>query len=131
MDAVFAYISDFLKMLKITDIIDIIIVAIIIYYLLKMIRDTRAVQLVKGIVILFLALQASAWLNLTTMNFLLRNTMQIGLFAVVVIFQPCLLYTSQLWSRHFGKISGQSSGLQLQLHAYTLLQPEYNSRRAL
>ena len=88
MDAVFAYISDFLKMLKITDIIDIIIVAIIIYYLLKMIRDTRAVQLVKGIVILFLALQASAWLNLTTMNFLLRNTMQIGLFAVVVIFQP-------------------------------------------
>ena len=82
------YISDFIKLLKITDIIDIVIVAIIIYNLLKMIRETRAVQLVKGIVILFLALQLSAWLNLTTMNFILRNTMQIGMFAIVVIFQP-------------------------------------------
>ncbi len=82
------YVSDFLKLLKITDIIDIVIVAILLYNLLKMIRETRAVQLVKGIVILFFALQISAWLNLTTMNFLLRNTMQIGLFAIVVIFQP-------------------------------------------
>lgn len=82
------YISDFLKLLKITDIIDIIIVAVIIYHLLKMIRETRAVQLVKGLILLFLALQVSAWLNLTTMNFILKNTMQIGMFAIVVIFQP-------------------------------------------
>ncbi len=88
MEGVLMYISDFLRLLKITDIIDILIVAIIIYNLLKTIRETRAVQLVKGIIILFLALQISDWLNLTTMNFLLKNTMQIGLFAVVVIFQP-------------------------------------------
>lgn len=83
-----SYISDFFTLLKITDIIDMIIVAIIVYNLLKMIRETRAVQLVKGLVLLFLALQVSAWLNLTTMNFILKNTMQIGMFAVVVIFQP-------------------------------------------
>ena len=82
------YITDFIKLLKITDIIDIVLVALIIYNVLKMIRETRAVQLVKGLVILFVALQVSAWLNLTTMNFLLKNTMQIGLFAIVVIFQP-------------------------------------------
>lgn len=88
LELLFTYISDFIRLFKITDVIDIVIVAIIIYNLLKMIRETRAVQLVKGIVLLFLALQLSAWFNLTTMNFLLRNTMQIGLFAIVVIFQP-------------------------------------------
>ena len=55
---------------------------------MKTIRETRAVQLIKGLVILILALQLSAWLNLHTLNFMLRNTMQIGLFALVVIFQP-------------------------------------------
>lgn len=88
MDIVMAYITDFLKMLKITDIIDIIIVAVIIYNLLKMIKETRAVQLIKGIVLVFFGWQISEILNLTTINFLLRNTMQVGLFAIVVIFQP-------------------------------------------
>lgn len=88
MNLIMQYIGDFFTLLKITDIIDIVIVAIIIYNLLKTIRETRAVQLIKGLVILFIALQLSTWLNLTAMNFLLRNTMQIGLFAIVVIFQP-------------------------------------------
>ncbi len=88
MDILMTYISDFLKMFKITDIIDIVIVAVIIYNLLRMIKETRAVQLIKGIVLVFLGWQISALLNLTTINFLLRNTMQIGLFAIVVIFQP-------------------------------------------
>lgn len=88
MNSIMLYVSDFIKLLKITDIVDIIIVAVIIYNLLKMIRETRAVQLVKGLVILFLALQVSAWFNLTAVNFILRNTMQIGMFAIVVIFQP-------------------------------------------
>lgn len=88
MNIVMAYITDFLKMLKITDIIDIIIVAVIIYNLLKMIKETRAVQLIKGIVLVFFGWQISEILNLTTINFLLRNTMQVGLFAIVVIFQP-------------------------------------------
>ena len=88
MEVLMTYISDFLKMFKITDAIDIIIVAVIIYNLLKMIKETRAIQLIKGIVLVFLGWQISALLNLTTINFLLRNTMQIGLFAIVVIFQP-------------------------------------------
>ena len=82
------YITKFIQLIRITDIIDIIIVAVLIYQLLKMLRETRAIQLVKGIAILFIIMQASAWLNFTTINYLLRNIMQVGLFSVVVIFQP-------------------------------------------
>lgn len=88
MEIIMTYISDFIKMFKITDAVDIIIVAVIIYNLLKMIKETRAIQLIKGIVLVFFGWQISEILNLTTINFLLRNTMQVGLFAIVVIFQP-------------------------------------------
>ena len=85
---IFDYFAKFIQLIKITDVIDVIIVTVLIYQLLKMIRETRAMQLIKGIAILFVLLQVSVWLNFTTINYLLRNVMQIGLFSVVVIFQP-------------------------------------------
>ncbi|MDY3927769.1 MAG: diadenylate cyclase CdaA [Clostridia bacterium] len=88
MEQVFDYLSKFIQLLKITDIIDVAIVAILVYQLLKMIRETRALQLVKGIAILFLLVPISAWMNLTAVNYILKNVMQIGLFSIVVIFQP-------------------------------------------
>lgn len=88
MEIIMTYISDFVKMFKISDAVDIVIVAAIIYNLLKMIKETRAVQLIKGIALVFFGWQISEILNLTTINFLLRNAMQVGLFAIVVIFQP-------------------------------------------
>lgn len=88
MNTVFDYILRYVQLFRLTDIIDIAIVAVITYHLLKLIRETRAVQLVKGIAILFLVLQISAWFKLTVLNYLLQTTMQVGMFAVVVIFQP-------------------------------------------
>ncbi|MDD6734937.1 MAG: diadenylate cyclase CdaA [Clostridiales bacterium] len=88
MNSALMYIKSFFQVLKLTDIIDIFLVAIIVYQLLKMIKETRAIQLVKGIAILFIILQISTWAHLTTLNYLLRNAMQVGMFAIVVIFQP-------------------------------------------
>lgn len=88
MDSVLDYITRFIQILKITDFLDIGIMAILIYQLLKIIKETRAMQLVKGIAILFIALQVSTWLDLTSLNYLLRNAMQVGVFAIIVIFQP-------------------------------------------
>lgn len=88
MDKVIEYLIGFIQLIRITDIIDIIVVAVLIYQMLKMIRETRALQLVKGIVILLIVLQVSTWLNFTVINYILRNVMQVGLFMIVVIFQP-------------------------------------------
>lgn len=88
MTSALLYIKSFFQVLKLTDLIDIFIIAIIIYQLLKMIKETRAMQLVKGIFFLFIMLQLSRWAHLNTLNYLMSNAMQVGLFAVVVIFQP-------------------------------------------
>ncbi|MBR4172797.1 MAG: diadenylate cyclase CdaA [Clostridia bacterium] len=82
------YVKSFFQVLKITDIIDILLIAVIIYHMLKLIKETRAMQLVKGVLILFAALQVSSWLHLNTLNYLLKSAMQVGMFAIVVIFQP-------------------------------------------
>ena len=88
MNSALLYLKSFFQVLKLTDIIDIFLIAIIVYQLLKILKETRAMQLVKGIFILFLIMQISSWAHLTTLNFLMRNAMQVGMFAIVVIFQP-------------------------------------------
>ena len=78
----------FFRIMWITDYIDIAILAIIIYELLRVLRETRGMQLLKGIGVLFFALFLSDWLNFNAINYILENIMTAGLFAVAVIFQP-------------------------------------------
>ncbi len=78
----------FIKSIQLTDIIDIILVAFIVYTVIKFIRQTRAAQLLKGIAILLVVMYLSDWFQLNVINFILLNTMQIGLTALLIIFQP-------------------------------------------
>ncbi len=70
------------------DIIDIAIVAYIFFRLILIIRGTRAEQLVKGLIILLLAMVISGELELDTLNWLLRGLMAMGLIAIPIVFQP-------------------------------------------
>lgn len=88
MDAFLKYIVKYVQLLRISDFIDIFIVSVILYYMINLIRETRAMQLVKGIIFLFLAFFISQWLKLNALNYILGGAMQIGAFAIVVIFQP-------------------------------------------
>ncbi len=72
----------------ITDVIDVVIVAFVIYKVLGFIRETRALQLAKWLLILVLATVLSDKLNLYTLNWILRNTMTLGVIALVIVFQP-------------------------------------------
>lgn len=69
-------------------IVDISIVSYIVYKILAVVRQTRAGQLIKGIVVLLVATQLSGWLGLNTINFILKNTMTVGLLAILIVFQP-------------------------------------------
>ena len=110
MENMFLTITKYIQLIKITDVLDIAIVAVLIYQLLKMIRETRALQLVKGIAFLFVLLQISAWMNLTALNYILKNVMQVGLFSVVVIFQPELRsFLERMGRSKVGKIFDFSS----------------------
>lgn len=72
----------------INDVLDILIVAFIAYKVLGFIRDTRAQQLVKGLLVLVVTFFLSDILNLYALNWILRGTMTMGIIALVVVFQP-------------------------------------------
>ena len=74
--------------ITIFDIIDILVVTFIIYKVLGFIRETRAQQLVKGILVLVAVFLLSDLLNLNTINWILRTTMTMGVIALVILFQP-------------------------------------------
>lgn len=88
MQAFFSEISKYIRILRINDAVDILIVAVILYYLIKIVRETRAMQLLKGLAILGIAFILSIALKLTALNYILSTTLQFGVFAVIVIFQP-------------------------------------------
>lgn len=77
-----------LELIKITDLIDIFIVTFFLYKALRFIRDTRAVHLLKGIVVLVITMQVSQFINLHTVHYLLSNALQLGLIAIIIVFQP-------------------------------------------
>lgn len=72
----------------ITDVLDIVIITFLIYKLLGFIRETRAEQLAKGLLLLVVATLLSKWLHLYTLHWLLSSLISAGLVAIVVIFQP-------------------------------------------
>ena len=77
-----------LKLATIADFIDIAIVAYLFYWVIKRIRHTSAERLLKGIFLILIITQLSDVFELHTIHFLLENTIQLGLIAVVIIFQP-------------------------------------------
>lgn len=73
---------------RVTDALDIAIVSYITYKILEFIRETRAQQLVRGIVVILAVFFVSDLLDLYVLNFLLTNLFTIGIVAIVVLFQP-------------------------------------------
>lgn len=80
--------SKYIQIIRINDLIDIVVVSLLIYYLIKLIRETRAMQLFKGLLFIGAVFLISSILKLTALNYILTSTIQVGLFALVVIFQP-------------------------------------------
>ena len=77
-----------LALFRITDVVDIAIVSYIVYKALKFIRDTRTVQLLKGVVLVILLTQISYVAKLNTLYFILSNFLQLGIIALLIVFQP-------------------------------------------
>lgn len=82
------FFNNIISSIGITDVLDILIVAFIVYKVLGFIRETRAEQLAKGLLIIVIITLASKVLHLYTLNWILSGVMTVGLVALVVIFQP-------------------------------------------
>ena len=72
----------------VTLILDILIVIFLGYQLLRIVKDSRAWQLVKGIAFLVIATSVSGLLNLNILNYILSTVMDWGVILIIIIFQP-------------------------------------------
>lgn len=77
-----------IKNITIWNVFDILIVAYIFYKIFMLIKETRAVQLVKGLVLIGIVMKLSEILGLITLHWLIQNTFTVGLIALIIIFQP-------------------------------------------
>lgn len=82
------YLENVISSMGITDVLDILIVAFIVYKLIQFIKETRAQQLAKGLLMFMGATVVSKWFNLYTLHWILSETMTVGMIAIVIIFQP-------------------------------------------
>jgi len=102
--------------IRIRDVIDIIIVAAVFYKVFKLIRETRAEQLIKGIFVIFVfeKISGEGLLELYTINWILKNTMTVGVIAILIVFQPELrrgleyIGRSRFFTKSFLEIKGES-----------------------
>jgi len=68
--------------------LDIALVAISIYFVLRLLRGTRAVQLLKGLLILGALIVFTGSLQLSTFNWMLKQALLPGVIALIILFQP-------------------------------------------
>ncbi len=72
------------------DILDIILVAFLFYYFFLVVRGTRALQMLVGVLVIVVAHLLSGWLGLQTLNRLLYYILYIIPFAIVILFQSTI-----------------------------------------
>lgn len=95
--------ANYISTISIWDILDMTIIAFIIYYAISFVRRTNFSNVVKGILILVVALWMSSLMNLSVLNYFLNATFEIGILAIIVLFQPELRrLLEEVGSNRFG-----------------------------
>lgn len=77
-----------IKNITVWNILDIIVVSYIFYKGYMLIKETRAEQLLKGILLITLLIPISKWLQLTMLNWILSSIITIAVLSAIIIFQP-------------------------------------------
>jgi len=97
-----ANIGRYLLSIQITDYLDIIILAFVMYKLLLFVKSTKVASLLKGLFIFFAILLLSLVFDLHGINFILSSLVEIGVLALIILFQPEIRRVlEELGSRRF------------------------------
>lgn len=76
------------KTMSVWDALDILIIAYLIYRVISVVRKTSAASVIKGIIFIVAVMWISSILRLNVINYLLGQTMKLGLLVIIVLFQP-------------------------------------------
>ncbi len=81
-------IGNYLLLIQVSDILDIAIIAFLVYNLLRMVKSTRAENILKGVVAFLLVLWLADILQLNAIFYIMSNLVQVGILTIIVLFQP-------------------------------------------
>ncbi|PKM57096.1 MAG: TIGR00159 family protein [Firmicutes bacterium HGW-Firmicutes-3] len=84
----FGNITNQIPTIQIKDIIEILIIAFVNYQLIKWVRGTRAWVLFKGVFVILVIAAIAIIFELNTIIWILSNTINVGIIAFLIIFQP-------------------------------------------
>ena len=80
--------NQYLINIHLTDVLDIAIIAYLVYRLLGLVRSTNSERILKGVLIVLLALGLSTFFELRSLEFVLSMLMEWGVLALIILFQP-------------------------------------------
>lgn len=79
---------NYISTIEVWDILDMAIIAFLIYHVIIFIKKTSSVSVVKGIGLLIIVMWLSTLLNLSVLNYLINKAFEIGVLALIILFQP-------------------------------------------
>lgn len=79
---------EYLRLVTVSDLIDIAILSYLIYKCIGIFQRTNAAKVAKALLLIIVALWLSYQFNLNAMNYILNKAVELGLLAIVIIFQP-------------------------------------------
>lgn len=85
---IFNSILSIIKTIQLRDIVDILAIALLIFGLFKLIQETRAVQLLKGVIMLLIVYFLSSLFGLVMLSSLLQTFFEAAVVVIAIIFQP-------------------------------------------
>ena len=88
MDGLYEAFLNALRSISISQVLDVVVVSFLFFKIYNLIKETRAEQLLKGMILIFFIIPISQFFNLTMLHWILNNTITIGLLSFVIIFQP-------------------------------------------
>ncbi len=83
-DHIWVYLKDF----GLVDALDILVLALVLFCAYRFLRDRRAGKLIVGLGLVSVVLIVSSLIDMNAVNYILRHFYQIGLLAIIIVFQP-------------------------------------------
>jgi diadenylate cyclase len=109
LDGVIDFITNYVRMIKITDVLDMLLVAFIVYKLITFMSKSASARVIRGVIVLLAAMWLSSILELNVVNYLLGNAMEFGVLVLVILFQPELRrFLERVGSSEFMNIFGRA-----------------------
>lgn len=90
MGAFWERVSEYMNLpqITVTDVVEIVIITFLFYYMLVWIKNTRAWTLLKGLMVVLMFVLVAAIFQMNTIIWIAKNTLNVLLIALVIIFQP-------------------------------------------